>query len=203
MTFAELKKKLTDLIDAYRNLSNIVKADETALRKVLLEVKRAMGEVKAVLDKKIRLEEAKKSLAARFNELYTEEERIFNSNALPLPNKVAQLSKICALKSATISDLDDTIKQLEKLEKEMAENELGKKMELIPMWKEVKAIYEVEDFEDEEEMEISDSVAAVAPVKKEEDFDTLMEALKQEISSSKEQEEKKSFFGGLFSKKGA
>lgn len=203
MNYFELKTKITELIKADKSKSNIVKTDESALRATLLEVKKEMELVELQLDNKAKLQDSKKTLATKFNELCPEEERIFNCNTLSLENKVAQLVKICALKSETILDLDNTIKQLASLEEEMVNNEVSKKMDLLPMWKEVKSIYEVDDLE---EIEISDSHEVDELVSKEpdENLDTLLEELKKELSTSSDNEtQKTSFFSSIFGKKGA
>ena len=201
MTFFELKKKCLELLEASKKKSDILKTDEAALRKALLEVNREIYELNLQLEKKEMLEESKKSLAVKFNELYPEEGRIFNCTTISLENKVSQLSRICALKTETISALDDTIKELEKLDAEMSENEVSKKMQLLPMWKEVKGIYEVEELE--EELEIFNSVTSniASDKKNDDDFDFLMEELKNEIASSTEESKKSKFFRNLLSRK--
>ena len=206
MTFFELKKKLIELIDAYKAQSTIVKTDQSALKYLLLEVRRDMGEVIFLINKKESLEETLKETANEIDkQLKPEFDKVYDSNSIPARKKFKTL-KTCSNKlNEALETGNLIIAELEKLEVEFSSKEVDKKhSELSSLWKEVKSIYNVDDFKDEIEIEISDSVAGLASLKEEEEEElgNLLEELKKEIKSE-EKTEKKSGLFSRFSKKGA
>lgn len=206
MTFFELKKKLIELIDAYKAQSTIVKTDQSALKELLLEVRRDMGEVIFLINKKESLEETLKETANEIDkQLKPEFDKVYDSNSIPARKKFKTL-KTCSNKlNEALETGNLIIAELEKLEVEFSTKEVEKKnSELAGLWKEVKSIYNVDDFKDEIEIEISDSVAGLASLKEEEEEElgNLLEELKKEIKSE-EKTEKKSGLFSRFGRKGA
>lgn len=194
MTYTELKRKLTELIEAHKATSSIIKTDEAALRGILLEVRRAMGEVKLLNDKKDSLQETLREIANKIDKQSKPDfDRIYDSNSLNIEKKFAQLAPKAEEIYNGINKGNLILKELAKLEEEFSEKEINKKnTDLSPLWKEVKSIYGVDDFKDEIEMEISDSVMSIAPQEEpDEKIGDLLEELKKEINNSSNPEEKK------------
>ena len=205
MTFIELKKKLTELIEAYKAQSTIIKTDQSALKELLLEVRRDMGEVIFLINKKESLEDTLKDIANDIDKEYKPNfDKVYDSNSLSARKKFKALETYSNKLNEGLKTGNRIIEELEKLEEEILSKEVDKKnAELSGLWKEVKSIYGVDDYKDEIEIEISDSVAALASQEDDaEQLDDLLAELKKEIKSG-EKTEKKSGLFSRFGKKGA
>lgn len=195
MKYNELKEKLLELKEALKNKSNLMQSDEEKIREVLNECSCEMNKAESLKKRYEGVMKNFKELIIKVNTLKQQEDYIFNSN-MGLGEKINKFSSAIEKTNEKAQNLKVVKDELEKLEEEISNFEVNKKIEnLMGLWLEIKKIADIEEEISPIEIQIVEcNNEEIQPVEAKEDISSFFEVLKEidkEISETDTKSKKK------------